>query len=299
MFFLELTAIIMSTPSGRWEHAWRDTPIMLGGGICDETVMSHLGGAGGGAWQLLQYMDRWDAASMKAVCHEFNHMVNEFKEWKQIKDPEWKFPLGKLQGRVEKIENPPSFPPKTFPYIYTRIHAVCKHVDDKMTEVQVAGSFQESGSNDGPAHQARFKLPSCYIAPHNHALYICDTHNHTIRKYYDFTVSTAAGKAEEEGSQDGQGDQARLSYPQCITCLPTGHIMYFLDDQGNKVRTLDLHGNVGTLCKLVTKGAKLFNFFDHYGTNSTRICIHTDGSLYAFVSTYENDDIYNRWFHIT
>ena len=65
--------------------AWRDKPILLAGGALPETVCSHLGGAGGGAWQLLSFLDRGDAAALQLVCRELRDMRVDYGVWRRLK----------------------------------------------------------------------------------------------------------------------------------------------------------------------------------------------------------------------
>jgi hypothetical protein len=71
----------------------------LAGGDFPWTVCSHLGGAGGGAWQLLSFLDRWDAAALQLVCRELRDMREDYGVWRRLKGFCWDWHMGRLQGR--------------------------------------------------------------------------------------------------------------------------------------------------------------------------------------------------------
>jgi hypothetical protein len=57
---------------------------MLAGGALPETVCSHLGGGGSGASQILQFLDRWDAAPLRLACRELRQMSVDFLASKRL-----------------------------------------------------------------------------------------------------------------------------------------------------------------------------------------------------------------------
>ena len=75
----------------------------LAGGELPETVCSHLGGGGGGAWQILQYLDRWDAAALRLTCQELRDMRVDYGAWRRLKGYSWDWHMGRLQGRVATL----------------------------------------------------------------------------------------------------------------------------------------------------------------------------------------------------
>jgi hypothetical protein len=85
-------AFVMCALRPAW--AWRPEPLALAGGALPETVCSHLGGAGGGAWQLLQFLDRWDAAALRLVCAELRDMAEDFAERQRSRGSAWVWPMG-------------------------------------------------------------------------------------------------------------------------------------------------------------------------------------------------------------
>ena len=79
----------------------------LAGGELPETVCSHLGGAGGGAWQLLQFLDFLDLVRLRSVCSELRSMTSDYLAWRRRLEPGWQLPQaplpkGVVQGSLEQ-----------------------------------------------------------------------------------------------------------------------------------------------------------------------------------------------------
>jgi len=66
----------MSASRPSW--AFRDDPMLLTGGPLPETVLSHLGGAGGGAHQILSFLDPKTIKSLGLTDREFRDMQQAF-----------------------------------------------------------------------------------------------------------------------------------------------------------------------------------------------------------------------------
>jgi DNA-binding beta-propeller fold protein YncE len=76
----------------------------LAGGALPETVCSHLGGAGGGAFQLMQFLDSVDAARLQRACSELRDMVAAYRSFMQrIRGASWQWPLRRLRGQVTTV----------------------------------------------------------------------------------------------------------------------------------------------------------------------------------------------------
>lgn len=104
--------------------------IAFAGGSGAFTVCSHLGGSGGGCCQFMQYLDRWDCASLRLVCKELYDMTKEYEVYvaamamrpsnyaskrtlsQHNTRPEslgpLAWPLGRLQGRTTRVIDNPS-----------------------------------------------------------------------------------------------------------------------------------------------------------------------------------------------
>jgi hypothetical protein len=88
-----------SSPRPAW--AWRPAPILLAGGELPETVCSHLGGAGGGAWHILQFLDYFDAYRLRQACSELRDMVRDFQAWKcrtEVRGWSWPLSIPQMAG---------------------------------------------------------------------------------------------------------------------------------------------------------------------------------------------------------
>lgn len=59
---------------------YRDEPILLSGGPKPETVLSHLGGHGGGAQQILSFLDAKSVSRAGQVDKEFRDMQTDYKK---------------------------------------------------------------------------------------------------------------------------------------------------------------------------------------------------------------------------
>ena len=64
----------------------------LAGGSLPETVSSHLGGAGGGAHQLLSFLDYEDACRLREACRELHEMVRDCRAWHRLRRQQWPAP---------------------------------------------------------------------------------------------------------------------------------------------------------------------------------------------------------------
>jgi hypothetical protein len=70
----------------------------LAGGALPETVCSHLGGAGGGAHQLLSFLDYEDACRLREACKELHEMVRDCVAWHRLRRQQWPHSL-RMQDR--------------------------------------------------------------------------------------------------------------------------------------------------------------------------------------------------------
>lgn len=97
--------------------------------------------------------------------------------------------------------------------------------------VTVAGNGQE-GFVDGPAPQARFRLPHGLALDAQGALYLADTGNHRIRKLLPSgEVTTVAGNGQAAFA-DGNAAVASLNQPWGLALDAQGNL--FVADRGNQ-----------------------------------------------------------------
>lgn len=109
----------------------------------------------------------------------------------------------------------------------------------------VAGVPGGTGSADGAATAATFSYPMGVAEGPDDALYVADAYNNTVRKIARGMVSTLAGTAGTEGSNDGIGANARFVYPSAITVDQTGNI-YVCDMDNQLIRRITQAGVVST-----------------------------------------------------
>jgi serine/threonine protein kinase len=113
--------------------------------------------------------------------------------------------------------------------------------------VVFAGHPGESGSQDGPATDARFKSPGGLAADTAGNLYVADTGNNTIRKISPSgDVTTFAGKPGAPGALDNRAGEARFRAPIGIAVDRRGTV-YVTELANCAVRRITGEGWVGTL----------------------------------------------------
>jgi hypothetical protein len=88
-----------------------------------------------------------------------------------------------------------------------------------------AGTPGVDGTNDSPGNAALFRKPGELKMDRNNNLYVVDSFNHTIRCITtNAVVTTVAGLAQNEGSTDGLGDQARFFNPYGLAIDHNGNL---------------------------------------------------------------------------
>jgi sugar lactone lactonase YvrE len=110
----------------------------------------------------------------------------------------------------------------------------------------LAGLAGQKGNTDGPIAEARFNSPSGLAVDNAGNLLVVDRLNSTVRMITPGgTVSTLAGKANAEGSADGNGTNARFKFPNDVAVDALGTI-YVSDGDNFTVRRIR-NGVVSTL----------------------------------------------------
>ena len=108
----------------------------------------------------------------------------------------------------------------------------------------IAGAVGQTGSTDGNA--ALFNRPSRLVVDPLGNLLVADTNNETIRKITPAgVVSTLAGLAGVDGSDDGIGSAARLDAPYGLATDAVGDI-YVADNSNDVIRKITPAGLVST-----------------------------------------------------
>lgn len=115
----------------------------------------------------------------------------------------------------------------------------------------LAGSADDSGSDNGACLAARFYAPKGIAVDSRDNLYVADTGNNTIRKIVrgaDCQVTTLAGSPDEAGSQNGAGMVARFDEPRSLAVDANGIV--YVADFNNGIRKITVSGSVSTLIAL-------------------------------------------------
>ena len=112
------------------------------------------------------------------------------------------------------------------------------NLDTKVVST-AAGVANIAGTDDGPAGQAHFNLPT-QIASDGTSLFITDSGNSTIRRLSlsDNIVKTIGGQAQQNGKDDGPASKSTFSGPRGIAT--DGKFLYVADTGNNVVRKIDL-----------------------------------------------------------
>ncbi|HTB34331.1 MAG TPA: hypothetical protein VK842_05675, partial [bacterium] len=115
------------------------------------------------------------------------------------------------------------------------------------------------GFKDGNSNQAEFSAPSSILLSQDHkTLYVSDSGNNALRAVHlddACRVTTLCG-VSGSGQVDGAPDVARLKRPGRLRLSADGRTLYFLDQAGLALRSMDLlSGTVRTVLDLVTPTA--------------------------------------------
>ena len=135
----------------------------------------------------------------------------------------------------------------------------------------------EIGNKDGPGNEVTFCFP-CGIALRNDGIIVVADGDNKIRSIDpNGNVYTIAGTGEI-GNKDGPGNEATFWYPFGIAIRNDGTIIV-ADSYNNKIRGIDLDGNVYTIAGTGEKGDK-----DGIGNKATfyypqGIAISPDGTI--------------------
>ncbi len=129
-----------------------------------------------------------------------------------------------------------------------------------------AGLGSSAGSDDGVGAGARFNWPMGLVSDGAGNLFVADALNRTIRKVVAATgaVSTLAGLANQSGSRDGTGADARFGYPAALAFDGAG-TLFVADQTNNLIRKVDLATAVVTT---VAGEAGIAGSDDGVGTNA-------------------------------
>jgi sugar lactone lactonase YvrE len=111
----------------------------------------------------------------------------------------------------------------------------------------LAGSPGVAGSDDGSASAARFNQPAGLVADSAGNLFVADTGNDTIRRIAPTgVVTTVAGAAGIDGSDDGPAAAARFDGPSGISLDAAGNL-FVADSTNSVIRKITPDGTVSTV----------------------------------------------------
>ena len=117
----------------------------------------------------------------------------------------------------------------------------------QMAVTTLAGAAARPGSTNGVGNQALFYLPYGIAADSAGNVYVADTGNQLIRKIApDSSVTTLAGRANQSGTNNGVGGEARFNSPQGLA-LDSATNVYVADTGNNLLRKITPDGTVSTL----------------------------------------------------
>lgn len=110
----------------------------------------------------------------------------------------------------------------------------------------IAGQLDSIGALNGPALQSHFNNPHGIATDGFGNIYVADRFGHRIRKITPGgTVSILAGSGVQ-GTADGVGATAEFNEPWGLCADSLGNV-YVADTRNNKIRKIDINGNVTTL----------------------------------------------------
>jgi sugar lactone lactonase YvrE len=132
-------------------------------------------------------------------------------------------------------------------YVADRNNSTIRKISVTGVVTTLAGAPQQTGSVNATGSAARFNLPSGVAADAAGTVYVADTANHTIRRISPAgAVTTIAGDAMNNGSNDGQGTAARFNSPSSVAVDSAGNL-YVADTLNYAVRRITPTGTVSTI----------------------------------------------------
>lgn len=141
-------------------------------------------------------------------------------------------------------------PTGDFAYIVVRNqHYILKSYYNRETQeleqpILFAGAPKQKGYKDGVGTSARFNEPHQGTFDEKGNFYLCDVHNHVIRKITpDGIVSTFAGRAERWGYTDGALRDAQFDQPHGIIYDTEDKVFYIADQKNRRIRKITMPEN--------------------------------------------------------
>lgn len=124
---------------------------------------------------------------------------------------------------------------------------VIRKIDPAGNVSTVAGAFGAPGTADGTGSAARFNSPSA-LAADGATLYICDTGNHTIRKFLTTTgaVTTLSGWPGTAGFADNAAGPGGVLFSSPKGIAVAGGALFVADSGNHRIRKVTLAGAATT-----------------------------------------------------
>ncbi|MHB1045548.1 MAG: SMP-30/gluconolactonase/LRE family protein [Thermoanaerobaculia bacterium] len=171
-------------------------------------------------------------------------------------------------------------------YVADTYNHTIRKIDAAGNVTTLAGLAGAPGFADGKGGAARFRYPSGVAVDASGNVFVADSQNNRIRKIDTAgNMSTLAGNGTQ-GFADGPGASAMFSYPFGVAVDASGNV--YVGDPGNqRIRKIDIAGNVSTLAGTGTQG-----FADGSGASAILsypygVAVDASGNVY-FADTYNN-----------
>jgi sugar lactone lactonase YvrE len=136
------------------------------------------------------------------------------------------------------------------------------------------------GFSDGPPLFAKLLHAEGVAVGLDHAVYVSDTGNHSIRKLANSQVTTIAGNGTA-GNADGAGAGARFKSPFGIATNPVDGALIVADAGNNKVRRVTLDGVVTTIAGTGASGGANGSGSTATFTHPAGVAVSSNGIIYV------------------
>lgn len=167
-------------------------------------------------------------------------------------------------------------------FVVDKFNGVLRQLSRQGRDVARAGQPSVLGAANGHASNATFRYP-CGLAYDwdNHSFFIADHGNHLIRKFNasNSQVTTLAGTAGSQGSNDGPAESAQFSYPRDVAF--SQGVVLVADYANHTIRHISTSGIVSTIGGTPgnpgsTEGQQEHALFRY----PAGLCVSADGVIY-------------------
>lgn len=185
-------------------------------------------------------------------------------------------------------------------YIADTLNHRIRQVNRHGVMTTIAGNGTPGFAGDGgPAATAALHFPKNVYVNAVGQLYIADTYNHRIRKIdADGIITTVVGSGPDGydhgafGGDGGSATSSRLDKPTDLSLADTGEL-YVVDSCNHRIRKVDVHGMIETVCGSGIVGEHNGSYAGDGGSaTSARLnqpsSIHQDGHGNLYISDMHN-----------